>query len=564
MGELLQHPVIAVVFLIGILVFVHEFGHFIVGKLFGFGVETFSIGFGPRIFGFRKSGTDYRISIIPLGGYVKFAGSVPSEPVPDRFAGMEMYKKPVWQRALMTFAGPFANLLLAIVAYTYLGSVGIKHESPVVGQVRSASVASEAGLQPGDKITQIGGQDIQKWSELVGLISAAGGEQTKIVWDRNGEKISASLTPEYEEVEDINGNKKKVGRIGISQGFLPSKVAVLNDSLAQSLTLVTGDEITAVDGEEVSTYHVLVASLGKAYLSGKREVELDIKTSLGPKRDPLFSKKVVSIGNISIPSNVNDPYQVGSKVFERLGLENTSLTIAKLSDGFEDSGLMSGDFLHKVDGKVITDIFDLQYFLVENKSGNVNVTVIRGGKEIDIDLKLREVEVQKAKGKDIFYAFPGQFMGERISPEPFVEKYDSIFGSMIYGTKRALVMSAQIVGALAGLITGDVPLGALGGPMLIAKVAGDSAALGLVAYLSTLAVISINLCMINLFPIPVLDGGQLVMLGAEAIKGRALSEQAIENYQKVGFVMVMGLVLLSTYNDLGRFWASMLRTVGGQ
>ena len=148
------------------------------------------------------------------------------------------------------------------MAYTYLGSVGIKHESPVVGQVRSVSVASQAGLQPGDKITQIGGQDIQKWSELVGLISAAGGEQTKIVWDRNGEKISASLTPEYEEIEDINGNKKKVGRIGISQGFLPSKVAVLNDSMAQSLTLVTGDEITAVDGEEVSTYHVLVAREG--------------------------------------------------------------------------------------------------------------------------------------------------------------------------------------------------------------------------------------------------------------------------------------------------------------
>ena len=99
--------------------------------------------------------------------------------------------------------------------------------------------------------------------------------------------------------------------------------------------------------------------------------------------------------------------------------------------------------------------------------------------------------------------------------------------------------------------------------MLIAKVAGDSAALGLAAYLSTLAIISINLCMINLFPIPVLDGGQLVMLAAEKIKGSALSEAGIENYQKVGFVMVMGLILLSTYNDLGRFWASMLRTVGG-
>jgi regulator of sigma E protease len=220
--------------------------------------------------------------------------------------------------------------------------------------------------------------------------------------------------------------------------------------------------------------------------------------------------------------------------------------------------------LYKIEGKEVKDIFDLQYFLVENKSPSVNVSIIRGGEEVKLDLKLREVEVQKAKGKDVFYAFPGKFMGERISPEPYVEKYDGFMSSLIYGTKRSLVMSMQIVGALVGLITGDVPLGALGGPMLIAKVAGESAALGLAAYLSTLAVISINLCMINLFPIPVLDGGQLVMLGAEAIKGRSLSEQAIENYQKVGFIMVMGLVLLSTYNDLGRFWASMLKTVGGQ
>ena len=129
------------------------------------------------------------------------------EPVPDRFAGMEMYKKLVWQSP-RDFCGSICEPVARYCCLHVFGFSGYKDESPVVGQVRSASVASEAGLQPGDKITQIGGQDIQKWSELVGLISAVGGEQTKIVWDRNGEKISASLTPEYEEVEDINGNKE--------------------------------------------------------------------------------------------------------------------------------------------------------------------------------------------------------------------------------------------------------------------------------------------------------------------------------------------------------------------
>jgi regulator of sigma E protease len=562
-----MQEILAVVFLIGILVFVHEFGHFIVGKIFGFGVETFSIGFGPRIFGIRKSGTDYRLSIIPLGGYVKFAGTVPSEPVPDRFVGKEIYKKPVWQRALMTFAGPFANLLLAIVAYSYLGGVGIKHEAPVVGQTRPGGVAEKAGFLPGDEITSIAGKQINKWSELVTSISASGGEEIEIKWLREGQVKSAYLVPEYEETEDIKGNNKKVGRIGISHGFLPSKIAVIHDSKAQDLGFNTGMHIYSLSASgvrsTVKTFHELVAKVGAMYKSNATNILLHTK-GLGSTDDKIVDAPVVlSFDGIKPIKGITNNYLVGANIFKQLGISDTSLTIAKVSDKFAGSAIKQGDFVEKIGGSLVTDIFDLQYFLVENKKPEVEVGVVREGKLVEFSLKLNPVEIQKAKGKDIFYAFPGQFMGERIKPKPYVEKYDGALASVWYGVKHSLKLSGEIVGALIGLITGDVPLGALGGPMLIAKVAGESAALGLTAYLGTLAIISINLCMINLFPIPVLDGGQLVMLAAEAVKGSMLSEAAIENYQKIGFVMVMGLVLLSTYNDLGRFWASMLRTVGG-
>lgn len=569
MQQVLQHPVIAVVFLIGILVFVHEFGHFIVGKIFGFGVETFSIGFGPRLFGFRHSGTDYRLSIIPLGGYVKFAGTVPSEPVVDRFKGQEMYKKPVWQRALMTFAGPFANLLLAAAAFSYLGAEGIKHEAPVVGQVRPGAVAEKIGLLPGDHVTSIAGQEINKWSELVELISGSSEKEIEIKWRRNGEVLSGRLVPESEEVENIKGEKIKVGRIGISHGFLPSKIAVVHESTAEKIGLKTGQKVVALSSEgtrkDVEKYYEFQEKLGEFYNAGKRSVTFvleGLKDNSGKHAEDFVVVPLEELKSKNLPKN---NFRLGQLISKQLGVHDTSLVVAEVNkeEGASEPLIKQSDFVEKIDGKEVSDIFDLQYFLVSNKKPVVGLTVTRDGKLKEFDVPLNAIEVQKAKGKDIFYAFPGKFMGERIKPEPFVEKYDGLFSSIAFGIKRSLALSGQIVGALIGLITGDVPLGALGGPMLIAKVAGDSAALGLAAYLSTLAVISINLCMINLFPIPVLDGGQLVMLAAEAVKGSSLSEAAIENYQKIGFVMVMGLVLLSTYNDLGRFWASMLRTVGG-
>ena len=561
-----MNQVTAVVLLIGILVFVHEFGHFIVGKLFGFGVETFSIGFGPRLLGFRKSGTDYRFSIIPLGGYVKFAGSVPSEPVPERFKGQEIYKKPIWQRALMTFAGPFANLLLAILAYTYLGGVGIQHEAPVVGQVRPGGAAEKAGLVPGDRFVSIDGKAVEKWTEMVEYISASGGQEVTIEFVRGKNEISKRITPEFEEVEDLNGDAKKVGRIGISHGFLPSKIAVKFGSIAANLQLKTGMQVEKVGFNEgsidVKTFHELASGIGAGYRENAAYAMLSV---IAKGEDSGNSSKTfkVPFDLIESEGEFESNYQLGKSILSKLGIFDTSLTVAEVPAKFKDSKVKKGDLVVSIAGKSVSNIFDLQYFLIRNKNPSVNVGILRSGVQYEHLVKLDPVEVQKAKGKDIFFSFPAQFMGERIRPEPYVEKYDGLISSLWFGISRSIKLSGEIVGALIGLMTGEVPLGALGGPMLIAKVAGDSAALGLAAYLSTLAIISINLCMINLFPIPVLDGGQLVMLAAEKIKGSALSEAGIENYQKVGFVMVMGLILLSTYNDLGRFWASMLRTVGG-
>ena len=151
-----------------------------------------------------------------------------------------------------------------------------------------------------------------------------------------------------------------------------------------------------------------------------------------------------------------------------------------------------------------------------------------------------------------------------IEPEPLVERYSNPFRAVAYGVRQTAVQTHELFGNVISLVSGEIPLKALGGPMLIAKVAGDSARRGWQTFIASMALISVNLGLLNLFPIPVLDGGQLVLMLVEGLKRRPLSEAALENFQKVGFTMVLALVVLATYNDLSRFWRSMLESVVGK
>ena len=155
------------------------------------------------------------------------------------------------------------------------------------------------------------------------------------------------------------------------------------------------------------------------------------------------------------------------------------------------------------------------------------------------------------------------FLGQSEEPPSVIEKYDGLFAALGYGVRETADQSAQLLDNIGSLMVGDIPLKALGGPMLIAKVAGESARRGWQTFLGSMALISINLGLLNLFPIPVLDGGQLLLMGAEAVRRRPLRESAVENFQKVGFALILALVVLATYNDLSRFWKSMLESVVG-
>jgi regulator of sigma E protease len=234
--------------------------------------------------------------------------------------------------------------------------------------------------------------------------------------------------------------------------------------------------------------------------------------------------------------------------------------------GFQEHAypdLMVGDRILALAGKPMMDIFTFADVLSKQTEPGMDVTVERAGQKLDLKVELNSYEVQKPIGKVTHYQLSLEFVSTLEAPEPYVEQYRNPLAALSYGVKHTVEQSTVLFRVLGGLLSGDVPLKVLGGPVMIAKFAGDAAKAGLEVFFTMMALISVNLAVVNLLPIPILDGGQLVWIGLEGLKGRRLDRKAFENFQKIGFVLVLFLMVVATYNDFSRFWAEMLRGLKG-
>jgi regulator of sigma E protease len=549
--DFFSHPVIAVILLIGVLVFVHEAGHFVVGKVCKIAVEIFSIGFGPAIFSFKRNETTYRLSAIPLGGYVKFYGSTRRETVPEELRGKEFFRASVGKRFLTVIAGPAANFLLAILVYAGMFTYGIPDLPPIVGEVMPGSPAEKAGLQFGDVVKAVDGEEITTWKQLQKVIMLAPQEKLDFVIDRHGQQVAKSIVPAQIHDEEMLGTKQR-GQIGISPGHVPSIVTIKDyDGIAAKAGLETGDEITAIHvGENdiaVEYWRALPAIFSEAAVAGQIQLKV--------KKHGDGGEVLIEVPTIGMPS---DPAQFD----EWLGWTNSQLTIAEPGELNQDV-LHHGDLIVEWDGEKVGNLFDLSQMIMTKQKPRVQAVIQRGRELLPVSVTMKPVEVQKAEGRATQYILESQFLGEFIHPQYVVEQYSNPLTALAKGTERTIEQTGMIAMAVAGLFTGDVPLQSLGGPISIAKVASDSVKLGWMTFFGSLALISINLGLLNLFPIPILDGGQIVLLGAEKVRRRPLDDIALENFQKIGFVLVFALVIMATYNDLSRFWLSMMRGVTG-
>jgi regulator of sigma E protease len=355
----MTHSLFAFLVVLGILIFFHEFGHFLIARLFGVGVEKFSLGFGPRLIGKKIGLTDYRLSLVPLGGYVKMVGEEPDEELDPNLVPISFTHKSVLKRFLIVFAGPFFNVLLAVLIFFVISwTTGILILKPAVGSVKEGSPAFSAGFKKGDLITAINAEPVETWEEMAERIGRSKGQTLEIRVRRPEESVVLSVTPEMITTKNLLG-------------------------------------------ENIRRY---VIGIGTAGETDSKELSL-----------------------------------------------------------FE----------------AVTESFRQTYAIVE-----------------------------------------------------------------------------LMVVIVAKLLTGGISMDTVGGPIMIAQMAGDQAKAGISSLFQFIAVISVNLAVINLLPIPVLDGGHLLFFLIEAVKGRPVNLKVREIAQQVGMVILIMLMILVFYNDIVRLFFS--------
>lgn len=596
LAVIFQNSVVVILFTLGILVLIHELGHYLVGVLFRMGVVSFSIGFGPKIASFRRGETEFRIGLIPLGGYVQFIGASPYEKVPEAFKGKELYRRPIWQRALMILAGPVANFLLAAMVFSVIAFKGVPQKPPVVGVVEPGSPAHEAGIQPQDMITQLGDHKITTWEDLVGASQDHASETVMAVIQRSDTVMDVEIRPQDN------------GKIGIIYGFLSALVTVIPQGAAAQQGLPSGARLRGMEFSassqppgvfhQVDRWYEVVDYSNQYLLHHNSSQPLYLHLQYTP---PVFEGSPSSTRHQSISlvdeddqdissdlkivsvqvSQLSDPHPAlahtlmdsspAVRMLAGLGIYSGELMVLGDSKSLSqdrpsplnDDQLMVGDYVLGMHGQQVSHIYDWLRIQSEHAdSQTAPVTVLRDGEVREVVSDQIPRRYQSPEGPEVMYVFGYQVGDPLIFPSPMIQKSDTILSSVLAGSGDALRYSVQIVQSLVGMVLGQVPVKSLGGPILIAQVARESASQGMIPYLTMLALISLNLFLINLIPIPVLDGGQLALLSFEFLRGRQLSRVFVERYQAIGFVLILSLIVLATYNDVSRYWLSVLESLG--
>jgi regulator of sigma E protease len=447
MGDALT-SVLAFVVAISILVTIHEYGHYIVGRWAGMKVLRFSVGFGKPVWTWvrGKDRTEFCISAIPLGGYVRFLDGREG-PVDPEDEGRAFDHRPIPARIAVLLAGPLFNFLFAIFAYWVLFLNGIPTLQPAVGDVEPESYAARAGLEFGDKIVAVGEVDTDDWESTL-----------------------------------------------------------------------------------VNIFDQLV---------GDGRVPLTLESEDGRQR-----RALIMVGEDA--SRLTEP----NMLFEGLGFEpwQPPAVIAELTEGgaAAAAGMAVGDRIVSIDGNNISNYSDLIEVVVARPDQAVSVAYFRDGRQFEIDVVLGRQEVEgEVRG----------LLGVRGSNDYGDYAHLRKFGpieSVTQATQRTWTSTVFTLRMLGRMVTGDVSMKNISGPINIAQYAGSSARRGVNEYLAFLALISISLGVLNLLPVPVLDGGQIVFQSIELVKGSPLSERSQIIGQQFGIFALILLMSFAFYNDIVR------------
>jgi regulator of sigma E protease len=536
--------------LLGLLIFVHELGHFLVAKFFGVRVETFSLGFGKKILSFKRGDTTYCLSLIPLGGYVKMYGDDPSAEVPESEKAYAFLHKPVMQRIWIVLAGPLMNLFFAIVLFTAIGGLGTEMTGPFLGDVPDGSKAFEAGFRSGDKVVQVGGEATPTWEQLQQKVEEAGGRAIEVVVERQGESspLKFDVSVPMGENENIFSKDRQVGVIpGFTQESRSTLLGVKSPaSPAAAAGIQTLDLLVAVGEQKINYWRELQPALSKAISPGTKEVSIQVRDIQKP--DTPENLRTVKVA-------VPDGWDEKTDFADLLGLESAELYIyqIKKDSPADKAGLQPKDKVVKIGND---DIFVWNDVLTRVKGFDVateglDFTVMRNGEAKTFKIRPEMTELMTMKGQEEKRFTIGIVSGFLpAGADSVFYRITNPLQMLKHGVKETMKWSEFVVMSLVRLIQGDVSAKNIGGIITIGRVASHSFAAGLSTFLHTMAIISINLFLLNLLPVPVLDGGHLVFYTYEGLRGTPMSMRKMELAQQVGLMLLMILMVFAFYNDI--------------
>ncbi len=591
---------------IGLVIFVHEAGHFLAARLCKVRVHVFSLGFGPVLFSWKRGHTTFQVAAVPLGGYVRMAGdeslgSSGGEPQP-----WELGAKSVPQRFLIYSGGVLMNVAFGIVVFPILFLAGIPSFEPIVGKVEADSVAWHAGLQPGTRVVSVNGREIYDISQLPQEVAYGGSDAVELVLLPPGSQAQQTLrlAPEYSELEGLYS----IGRVApaVAAGF---PLHVEPGSSAAAAGLQDGDLLLGIEGfsEQLSPERQFIAAVSQAepitlhvrrgdepltFEVAAREQEVKGKPLMGVRpmanlltglrESPLTEATGLEPGDLIRSINGQDIFDPGSVLQallaargplqwrvlrdgRQLSLDSPALTEAEAIALFDDlaigsdmrgaaiavlplsaadrAGFQSGDRIEKIDGIPIDEYEDIR---------SAAAAAGRRGRAMKVAFARpsasgtpKQLELDVKPGPYSRYEF-----GLGLKPARYDYRVTNGMKAISLGVGACYDMLYDVARTLSGVLRQEVSEDNLGGIITIGVIAKQTADIGLVKFFWFLCLLSMNLAFLNVLPIPLLDGGHLFFLLVEGIKGSPVSEKILSYSQLVGLVLIVSIFVFVIYNDL--------------
>jgi regulator of sigma E protease len=547
------HYLTSFIVLLTPLVFVHELGHFLFARLFGVRVDVFSIGFGPKIIKHKRGETEYCFSAIPLGGYVKILGQDPHEEVAASDRHRAYFSKEPWKRFFILLGGPLFNFLFAIMVFSVMLMLGEPHVGTKVARVIPGTQAEVVGFRVGDVITAVNDTVVTRFEEVEEIVSNS--PNIPLIIRVRRESVGhrdIRVTPQLTDGFSIYGEPIKVGEIeGLEvMGRFPV-VAVPNPgSAAAKAGIKSGDVVIQVMGKTVTSYEQIEAAVQQALSQDVKFLEFVVEPRtfvqwIGAKEPPA-------------PSGVARLVKLPAQALERLGIYSSELMVSGVlpNSPSQKAGITEGDLLLSINGTQLKSFHQLRAEVqkVGATKKQANLAIMREGKTVSVELEPTVNESKDPITGQTVQSFAIGVYPLLVASEPdmVTERIFNPITLTAVSWSRALDLSAKTLVSIKKLFTRQVSMGTIGGPLLIGKLAGDSLSRGLISFLKVMALISISLAIFNILPVPVLDGGHIVLLGIEALRGKPLGTKQTELIQQVGMSLIMLLLVVVLFNDISR------------